>query len=183
MLKAEPRPDTIFLVCIIVVPTAVIAGPITGDMPTKLRMTLATALSLSVAHSMVLDVPDNKPVSIPLLDAITLFRKDSQDPPTCSSFEPTLFCMSSACLASQAAASPCERDTSSSDPLAASHDLVASLVLFEMLSSNGLIACIPDVSKSVFNVAAFSACDMSLILSLTSVKICLNGFILPAASV
>ena len=182
-LNAEPKPLTIERVCVIVVPIAVIAGPTTGDIPTKPRITLATALSLSVAHSMVLEVPDNKPVSIPLLDAITLFRKDSHDPPTCSSLEPTLFCMSSACLASQAAASPCDRDTSSSDPLAASHDLVASLVLFEILSSNGLIACIPEVSNKVFNVAAFSACGISLIASFTSVKICLNGFMLPAASV
>ncbi len=165
-IEVDPRPDTIFLVCIIVVPTGVvIVGPLTGDI-TKPRINLwQLHCRQPIDH---VDVPGNK-LWASLVDAITLLQGF---PRTANliRLEPTLLHVP-ACLAPSIIF--CERDTPLRAILHAASCLVASLVLFEILSlwadrlhpwciKQGLLGCSLQT-------------DISLILSFTSIRICLNG--------
>ena len=182
-LKAPPKPLAMLLTFIIAVPTVVMIGPITGDKPINDRVHFATALSLLAAQDKALLVISNRLDVTPPFAAIAVLVNASQLPPTCSILEPMFCCISLADSARNLAASAWLPDTLVSSLIAASQLLVASSVLFITASSKGLIACIPDVSNKFLRDAVFSACDIFLVLSATSVKICLNGFMFPAASV
>ena len=155
----------------------------TGDKPINERVHFATALSLLAAQDSVLFVISNRLDVTPPFAAMAVLVNASQLPPTCSILEPIFCCISFADSDRNLAASAWLLDTPFRALVAASQLFVASSVLFITASSRGLIACIPDVSNKFLRVAVFSACDISLVFSATSVRICLNGFMFPAASV
>ena len=179
---APPTNPTIFPTLVVNAPTAVIAGPITGDNPTNPRINWAIELLEVVAHSIDWLIISSMAPLTPPLAAIALFRRASQLPPTCSIFEPMFCCMSLAWSCKNLVAAAVECAALSCSAAYAAQLVLASPVLSLIASSKGAIAFIPDAPNIALSAAVFWASPIPLVLSAISCRICGNGFILPALS-
>ena len=163
-------------------PTAVIAVPIAGLSPIKLRIAFAVDSLEVVAHCRKSFPEPIKAPFIFLAPAIDVFIKLSQLPPNCSSDDPTFCCISLACLSKFLFAVFVD-PAYSSIALAAAFQLV---VVLSVSSATAFISVRITFIPSWPNIAfkAASCCSLPRFLSApeSSLATCGIGFMLPSAS-